>query len=157
MGGRLVCHGLHPRRGRAARRDATWCAKFHVASAAVHAGVTTGREVRHSRAAPAASSALPRSGADDDLPRRQILNTGAPAARQPPAPPLASPARPRALGSPAATARPRARDLFGPLSAADGDLLALPAGFSYQLVAVSGETELETVAARRHRHDALPP
>ncbi len=34
------------------------------------------------------------------------------------------------------------RPLFGPLQSTEGDLLALAAGFSYQVVAVSGETDI---------------
>jgi secreted PhoX family phosphatase len=37
----------------------------------------------------------------------------------------------------------RATAGFGPLQSSAGDLLALPSGFSYELVAVSGETDLE--------------
>lgn len=75
--------------------------------------------------------------------RRQILNTGAlgGAVAASAALGLTSPAR--AAGSPALAPSRHPRDLFGPLTAADGDLLALPAGFAYELVAVSGETELE--------------
>ena len=34
-------------------------------------------------------------------------------------------------------------ELFGPLKSSPGDLLALPAGFSYEVVSVSGQTDLE--------------
>ncbi len=46
-------------------------------------------------------------------------------------------------GGRAGAARRGSTKPFGPLESSPGDLLALPAGFSYEVVAVSGETDLE--------------
>ena len=79
------------------------------------------------------------------LNRRQLLNTGAAsgagllagaALLQSPA--LAADGHPH--HHPHGSARPQ--PLFGPLRSSEGDLLALPEGFSYEVVAVSGETDL---------------
>jgi hypothetical protein len=53
-------------------------------------------------------------------------------------------------GSPATAGyRPSARrGLFPPLQSAPGDLLALPAGFTYEVVSVSGETEIHDGSGR---------
>jgi hypothetical protein len=73
--------------------------------------------------------------------RRQLLNTGAASgagllagATLLQAPASAAPSSP---GAGSGSGR-----LFPPLQSSDGDLLALPPGFSYEVVAVSGETDL---------------
>ncbi len=72
--------------------------------------------------------------------RRQLLNTGAAsgAGLLAGAALLQSPAEARSGRG----ERTRAGRPFGPLESSPGDLLALPAGFSYEVVAVSGETDL---------------
>ena len=72
--------------------------------------------------------------------RRQLLNTGAAsgAGLLAGAALLQSPARAAAGAGTSSGSGP----LFPPLESSDGDLLALPPGFSYEVVAVSGQTDL---------------
>lgn len=74
--------------------------------------------------------------------RRQLLNTGAASG----AGLLAGAALLQSGAARAAGDRPGSDDqdhpLFPPLESSEGDLLALPPGFSYEVVAVSGETDL---------------
>ncbi len=75
--------------------------------------------------------------------RRQLLNTGAASG----AGLLAGAAFLQSPAAQAAGSRPGSdnqdRPLFPALESSDGDLLALPPGFSYEVVSVSGETDLE--------------
>ena len=75
--------------------------------------------------------------------RRQLLNTGAASG----AGLLAGAAFLQSSAAQAAGSRPGSdnqnRPLFPALESSDGDLLALPPGFSYEVVSVSGETDLE--------------
>ncbi len=75
--------------------------------------------------------------------RRQLINTGAAsgAGLLAGAALLQSPAGAASGQAPSSRQR-SAPALFGPLQSSPGDLLALPEGFSYEVVAVSGETDL---------------
>ena len=80
-----------------------------------------------------------------DVTRRQMIGTGAAGGAVAAAGLLGISEPAGAAGAAAGRAGRHGapRELFGPLSAGPGDLLALPHGFSYQVVAVSGETDLE--------------
>ena len=76
--------------------------------------------------------------------RRQILNRGALTGAGLVAAGIGVQAPARASGASRRAARSGGSGkLFGPLESSPGDLLALPPGFSYEVVAVSGQTDLE--------------
>jgi uncharacterized protein len=79
-----------------------------------------------------------------DVTRRQMIGTGAAGGAVAAAGLLGLSAPAGAVGSRRGGPNDGSqRDLFGPLAAGPDDLLALPEGFSYQVVAQSGETDVE--------------